>query len=53
MEELNYFLETINNLIKTEKIYDVENPNYYISEVEYDPWEDRIFVKFEEDKDER
>ena len=51
MEELNYFLETINNLIKTEKIYDIENPDHYISGVEYDPYEDKIFVMFEEDKD--
>jgi len=53
MKNLNNYLITINNLIKTEKIYDVENPDYYISEVEYDPREDKIFVKFEEDKDER
>lgn len=53
MKNLNNYLITINNLIKTEKIYDVENPDYYISEVEYDPREDKIFIKFEEDKDER
>ena len=51
-------LKILINIIKTLneegfKLYDYENPNYYISEVEYDPGEDRIFVKFEEDKDER
>jgi len=48
-------LKILINIIKTLneegfKLYDAENPNYYISEVEYDPWEDKIFVKFEEDK---
>ena len=51
-------LKILINIIKTLneegfKLYDYENPYYYISEVEYDPGEDRIFVKFEEDKDER
>ena len=51
-------LKILINIIKTLneegfKLYDYENPNYYISEVEYDPWEDKIFVKFEEDKNER
>ena len=55
MKAFRILLKILINIIKTLneeefKLYDVENPDYYISEVEYDPGEDKIFVKFEEDK---
>ena len=58
MKAFRILLKILINIIKTLneeefKLYDVENPDYYISEVEYDPGEDKIFVKFEEDKNER
>ena len=58
MKAFRILLKILINIIKTLneegfKLYDYENPNHYISGVEYDPWEDKIFVKFEEDKNER
>jgi len=56
MKAFRILLKILINIIKTLneeefKLYDYENPNHYISAVEYDPYEDKIFVKFEEDKD--
>lgn len=33
------------------KLYDIENPDYYISGVEYDGESDKLFIKFEEEKE--
>lgn len=33
------------------KVYDNENPEYYISNIGYNRNEDKIFIDFEEDKD--
>lgn len=35
------------------KLYDIENPEFYITEVQYNPDEDKIFVNFEEEKNEQ
>lgn len=33
------------------KLYDIENPDHYISGIEYDGKSDKLFIKFEEDKE--
>lgn len=50
MKAFRILLKILINIIKTLneeefKLYDYENPNHYISAVEYDPGEDKIFCK--------
>lgn len=35
---------------KNIKIYDEENPDFYITQIEYDKELDKVFARFEEDK---
>lgn len=50
LEKLN---KRIKNLNKSDlKIWDEENPEYYITEINYDPAEDKIYCKFAEDEKE-
>lgn len=50
MEEFIEQLKVLNSTIKNLKIYDIENPNFYISGFEYDSDEDKVYVNFKEDK---
>lgn len=50
MEELIKYLELLNSAVANKKIYDIENPDYYISGFEYDSETDKVYVNFKEDK---
>ena len=50
MNEFIKKLELLNSTIKNVKIYDFENPNFYIDGFEYDSEADKVYVNFKEDK---
>lgn len=50
MEELIKYLELLNSAVANKKIYDIENPDYYISGFEYDSETNKVYVNFKEDK---
>lgn len=50
MEDFIKKLEVLNSEVKNMKIYDIENPDFYISGFEYDPETDKVYVNFKEDK---
>lgn len=50
MKEFIKKLELFNSEVKNMKIYDIENPEYYISGFEYDPETDKVYVNFKGDK---
>ena len=50
MDEFIKRLELLNSTVKNIKIYDIENPDFYISGFEYDPETDKVYVNFKGDK---
>ncbi len=50
MKDFIKCLETLNSIATSLKLYDIENPDYFISGFEYDADEDKIYVNFKEDK---
>lgn len=50
MKNFIRYLRLLNIISKKFKIYDIENPDHYISGFEYDPETDKVYVNFEVEK---
>ena len=48
IDEITRALEDYSNL---HRLYDWENPEFYISSIKYDEDEDKLYVYFEEEKE--
>lgn len=50
MKNFMRYLKLLNLIAKRFKIYDIENPDFYISGFEYDSETDKVYVNFKGDK---